>query len=187
MNRDRKLGKAPKRAYVSYKKSDRRQAVGSNPSQYFNKKTYVDPQTIARIKTSKPQTNVESGKKKAVVRHDPKTGRIWHDTTLTEWDPSHFRLFVGNIAVDVTEELLVETFIKYPSLSKVKVPMDEQKGDNKGFAFLSFADPEDYLQCYKEMNGKYVGSKPVTLERAKTEIGDVVKVASKAKDNKKRR
>lgn len=181
MNKDRGITKAPKGSkygkpkYNTYKTSDRRQANGMRMHQHLQNKTQISEDILNRLKTTKDEVS-NSTTKKAITRHDPKTGKTWYDTTLTEWDPSHFRLFVGNISQDVTEELLIQTFIKYKSLSKVKVPMDEKKENNKGFAFLSFADPNDYLQCYKEMNGKYVGAKPITLERAKTEIGDVVKV-----------
>lgn len=181
MNKDKKHNKAPKKKYNSYKVSDRRMAASYRPNTYLygQRATTLSPE-LEKIKTTKIEQNDE-GNMKAVTRIDSKTGRVWHDKTLTEWNPNHFRLFVGNIGNDVDEELLINTFIKYPSLSKVKVPKDESKDENRGFAFISFADPNDYLKCYREMNGKYVGSKPITLERAKTEIGDVIKIKTKTK------
>lgn len=178
MNRTKPITKNSKRVYNSYKTSDRRAASGYRPDQYLNSnnKSKVDVDTITKLKSN----HIEEDK--AIIRKDPKTGKTWLDSSLVEWNPNHYRLFVGNIGIDVTEEILIETFIKYPSLSKVKIPKDsnnQKQNVNKGFAFISFADPEDYLKCYKEMNGKYVGSKPITLERAKTEIGDVVKVNKK--------
>lgn len=173
MNRNKVFTKAPKKPYVSSKTSDRRQAAGSSVYLQRQKQqaSQIPPEVINQLKSSSGPSN-----SKAVLRHDPKTGKTWYDATLTDWDPSHYRLFVGNVGDDVTEELLIQTFMKYKSLSKVKIPKEEGKDGNKGYAFLSFAEAKDYLHCYKEMNGKYVGSKPITLERAKTEIGDVVKV-----------
>jgi hypothetical protein len=176
-----KVVKKGKQKYNTYKISDRRRAMGSRVHNYFQNSPQVSVETIEKIKTNKDH----SSDGKAVMRYNQKTGKTWHDSTLTEWDPSHFRLFVGNISNDVTEEILIQNFIKYKSLSKVKIPMDKNQTENKGFAFLSFADPNDYLQCYKEMNGKYVGAKPITLERAKTEIGDVVSIKNNNKNNKK--
>lgn len=177
MNRNKVSSKAPKKKYNNYKTSDRRSAVGYRVNQYLhNPTTQLSSDTIEKIKSTKTENNST-----AVVRRDPKTGKEWHDTSLTEWDASHFRLFVGNIGNDVTEELLIQTFIKYKSLSKVKVPIDQTKNENKGFAFLSFADADDYLKCYREMNGQYVGNKPISLERAKTEIGEVVRVKKNQK------
>lgn len=187
MNRDKKPNKAPKKKYNSFKISDRRMAASYRPNTYlYGQKVVTLSPELEKLKTTKKDDD-DDGDNKAVTRIDPKTGRVWHDKTLTEWDPSHFRLFVGNIGNDVNEELLINTFIKYPSLSKVKVPKDETKDENKGFAFISFADPDDYLKCYREMNGKYVGSKPVTLERAKTEIGDVIKIKNKTKGRYKKK
>lgn len=147
----------------------------------------MDPKLLLKVKnlldgTEEQNKDVESQKReKAMERIDPKSGKVWYDKTLADWDPSHFRLFVGNIGDDVTEKLLVETFIKYRSLSKVKIPKVFRQGEeiNKGYAFISFANPDDYLQCYKEMNGKYVGNKPIVLERAKTELGKVVSGSKK--------
>ncbi|KAH3668571.1 hypothetical protein OGAPHI_002325 [Ogataea philodendri] len=82
-------------------------------------------------------------------------------------NPTHFKLFVGNLGQDVDEELLLRSLIRYPSVSHVQVPKDPKKGENKGYGFVSFADSEDYLRCFKEMNGKYIGSKPVELKKAK--------------------
>lgn len=179
--RDKIQSKAPKKKYNSYKVSDRRMAAAFRPNKYLHgQQTMVLDPNLEKIKTTKRVKDDDMQlSKTTVTRHDPKTGRMWHDRTLTEWDPSHYRLFVGNIGNDVDEDLLISTFIKYPSLSKVKVPVDEVKGENKGFAFVSFANADDYLKCYREMNGKYVGSKPVSLERAKTEIGDVVSISNK--------
>ena len=191
MTKDRKQSKAPKKKYNSYKVSDRRMAAAFRPNKYLHSQqtAIIDP-NLERIKTTKKGSNGNDELSKiAVARHDPRTGRIWHDKTLTEWDPSHYRLFVGNIGNDVDEDLLINTFIEYPSLSKVKIPRDDVKGENKGFAFISFADADDYLKCYRQKNGKYIGSKPVSLERAKTEIGDVVAVNNKknTKNNRKGR
>lgn len=185
MNRESKPNRVPKKKYNAYKVSDRRIAAAFRPSQYLhNRQNTTLNCELEKLKSTKKSTAQEESSKTAVTRIDPKTGKVWHDTTLTDWDPSHFRLFVGNIGNDVDEDLLINTFIKYPSLSKVKVPMNETKTENKGFAFLSFANPDDYLKCYKEMNGKYVGNKPITLERAKTELGDVVKVNKRNKGGK---
>ncbi|KAM9913957.1 hypothetical protein OXX69_001098 [Metschnikowia pulcherrima] len=57
-------------------------------------------------------------------------------------------------------------FAKYASVSHVRVPMDNKSQKNKGFGFVAFASAEDYLKTFKEMNGRYVGSRPVQLKRA---------------------
>ena len=45
--------------------------------------------------------------------------------------------------------------------------MDKRLKKSKGYGFLSFADPNDYLKCMKEMQGQYVGNRPVKLRKSK--------------------
>jgi hypothetical protein len=97
-------------------------------------------------------------------------GTEWTDSTLLEWDPSHFRLFVGNLAGEVTDESLHKAFIKYPSIQKARVIRDKRTTKSKGYGFVSFSDGDDYFSAAKEMNGKYIGSHPVIITKAKTEV-----------------
>lgn len=81
------------------------------------------------------------------------------------WNPAHFRLFVGNLGPDATTDVLAAAFSAYASVTKVSVPCDA-KGENRGYGFVAFALSADYLRAFKEMNGKYVGQRPVHLKRA---------------------
>ncbi|ODV89298.1 hypothetical protein CANCADRAFT_15279, partial [Tortispora caseinolytica NRRL Y-17796] len=87
-----------------------------------------------------------------------------------EWNAKHFRLFVGNLGPDVSDSVLEAAFAKYSSLAKVKVIMDHRTKTSKGYGFIAFEQAEDYLKAFKEMNGKYVGARPVTLKRATSEL-----------------
>lgn len=87
---------------------------------------------------------------------------------LVKWNANHFRLFVGNLGPEATEEVLLAAFAQYKTLSKVSVPTDRKTSANKGFGFVSFASSDDYLRAFKEMNGKYVGQRPVQLKRAES-------------------
>ncbi|KDN38521.1 RNA-binding domain-containing protein [Tilletiaria anomala UBC 951] len=93
-------------------------------------------------------------------------GKIWEDPTLLEWDPTHKRLFIGDLGNDVTDEVLTAAFEKYSSFAKARVV--RKKGDlkSKGYGFVAFADPEDFLKAWKEMDGKYVGSRPIRIKKA---------------------
>lgn len=107
-------------------------------------------------------------------------GQKWEDPSLLEWDPTHFRLFVGNLSGEVTTELVQRAFQKYKSLSKTRVVKDKVSEKCAGYGFVSFSDAEDYFKAFKEMNGKYIGNHPVQLKRAKTEIRAVEKKKSKS-------
>lgn len=109
--------------------------------------------------------------------HRERAGMSWNDNTLLEWDPAHFRLFVGNLSGEVTDDMLRRAFStgnRFPSMSKVKVVREKKPPfKTKGFGFVAFSDPDDYFKAFKEMNGKYVGNHPIQLKKATTEIKPV--------------
>ena len=113
-----------------------------------------------------------SGKQQTVLREGG--GQKWEDPTLLEWG-THPRLFVGNLAGEVTDESLLKAFAKYPSVQKARVIRDKRTTKSKGFGFVSLADTDEFFQAAKEMQGKYIGSHPVLIKRAETEIKTVVK------------
>ncbi|GKZ77557.1 hypothetical protein AnigIFM56816_011292 [Aspergillus niger] len=108
-------------------------------------------------------------------------GQTWSDSTLLEWDPAHFRLFVGNLAGEVTDDSLLKAFSKYTSVQKARVIRDKRTQKSKGYGFVSFSDGDDYFKAAREMQGKYIGSHPVLLRRATTEVRPV----SNTKNGKK--
>ena len=83
-------------------------------------------------------------------------GKLWEDQTLLDWDPTHKRLFVGDLGNDVFDDTLARAFEKYPSFSKARVVRKKSDGKSKGYGFVAFADPEDFLRAWKEMDGKYI-------------------------------
>jgi hypothetical protein len=97
-------------------------------------------------------------------------GTTWQDPTLLEWDPAHFRLFVGNLAGEVTDDSLLKAFAKYPSVQKARVVRDKRTTKSKGYGFVSFSDGDEYFQAARDMQGKYIGSHPVLLRRSTTEV-----------------
>lgn len=117
------------------------------------------------------ETTDPSAPQKTVVRSGG--GQTWTDSTLLEWDPAHFRLFVGNLAGEVTDESLIKAFSKYSSIQKARVVRDKRTEKSKGYGFVSFSDGDDYFKAAREMQGKYIGSHPVLLKRAMTDIRPV--------------
>lgn len=112
--------------------------------------------------------SIAGDKKKTVVRAGG--GHKWTDDTLLEWDPSHLRLFVGNLAGETTDESLFKAFSRWKSLQKARVIRDKVTSKSKGFGFVSFSDPDEFFAAAKEMNGKYIQSHPVVVRKSTTEI-----------------
>jgi len=120
--------------------------------------------------TGTPTDQAADGKtaKKTAIRHGG--GKTWTDDSLLEWNPEHPRIFVGNLAGEVTDDSLYKAFSKYPSLSKARVVRDKRTTKSKGYGFVSFASADDFFKAAREMNGKYIGSHPIMISKAKTEM-----------------
>ncbi|KAG0168290.1 hypothetical protein DFQ28_008757 [Apophysomyces sp. BC1034] len=107
----------------------------------------------------------KKGKKKSsLVR--AAGGEVWDDPSLLEWDENDYRLFAGDLGNEVTDELLFKAFQKYPSLQRTRVVREKRTGKSKGYGFISFTDPTDFVKAWREMNGKYVGNRPIKLRKS---------------------
>ncbi|KAF2760025.1 hypothetical protein EJ05DRAFT_475043 [Pseudovirgaria hyperparasitica] len=130
---------------------------------------------VSQPGTSTPQTNADNstnvhqgtnkvadGRPVTVVRHG--AGKTWEDNSLLEWgdDP---RLFVGNLAGEVTDDSLLKAFSKF-NAAKARVIRDKRTTKSKGYGFVSFKNADDFFSAAKEMVGKYIGSHPVTIKKA---------------------
>ncbi|KTW30169.1 hypothetical protein T552_00646 [Pneumocystis carinii B80] len=110
------------------------------------------------------------GKEKRITVLREGGGSVWEDPSLLDWNPAHFRLFAGDLGGEVSDETLFKAFQQYKSLSKAKVIRDKKTGKSKGYGFVAFKDPDEFVRAWREMNGKYIGSHPVKLRKANTEI-----------------
>ncbi|CAO3568546.1 unnamed protein product [Mortierella alpina] len=141
----------------------------SNEYEDLNK-IFVDPkkaQEEAAAAAAKAEEEEKAAKAKAAATVIRKAaGLTWEDPTLLEFDENDFRLFAGDLGNEVTDELLTKTFSKYPSFLKAKVVRDKRTQKSKGYGFISFAEPDDFARAWKEMNGKYVGNRPIKLRKS---------------------
>ncbi|KAI8939207.1 hypothetical protein NX059_005037 [Plenodomus lindquistii] len=158
----------------AYNRDDANAKKGANAT--------VSARPEAAATTDAENGPVPEGKKKTVVREGG--GKQWEDETLLEWNPHHPRLFIGNLAGEVTDESLLKAFAKYPSLSKARVVRDKKSTKSRSYGFVSFSDTDDYFRAAKEMQGKYIGSHPVLIKRATSEVKAVVKKDDKHDKNR---
>ena len=103
------------------------------------------------------------------------------DPTLIEWPDKDFRIFVGNLAPEVTDAMLVQAFSHYASFQKARVVRNVHTNKTKGFGFVSFGDTKDGAQALKEMHGQYIASRPVQLKKSKEDERTVKDYKGRAK------
>ncbi|KAI4327188.1 hypothetical protein L6164_019680 [Bauhinia variegata] len=132
-----------------------------------------DAQTITRealenVKAAIANSEIEhkaESKKKAIPRKA--AGQSWEDPSLAEWPENDHRLFCGDLGNEVNDDVLSKAFARFPSFNMARVVRDKRSGKTKGYGFVSFADTSDLAIALKEMNGKYVGNRPIKLCKSK--------------------
>ncbi|CAJ0598608.1 unnamed protein product [Cylicocyclus nassatus] len=148
-------------------------ALASDIEAMEKKNEHSHPPTRHRDpKTNKPKKYLRAG-----------GGQVWEDPSLAEWDKNDFRIFCGDLGNEVSDELLAKAFRKYPSFRKAKVVRDSRSNKSKGYGFVSFGESDDYVRAMREMDGKYVGNRPIKLRKSnwKDRNFEVVKKKQKQK------
>ncbi|XP_031116397.1 polyadenylate-binding protein RBP45-like [Ipomoea triloba] len=79
-------------------------------------------------------------------------------------DTPDFTIFVGDLAADVNDYYLLETFkAVYSSVKGAKVVTDRSTGRSKGYGFVRFGDESDQLRAMTEMNGVLCSTRPMRI------------------------
>ncbi|XP_059659704.1 uncharacterized protein LOC132306358 [Cornus florida] len=127
----------------------------------------ITPEALESVKAALANSEIEhkaETKKKAIPRKA--AGQSWEDPTLTEWPENDFRLFCGDLGNEVNDDVLSKAFSRFPSFNMARVVRDKRTGKTKGYGFVSFANITDLAAALKEMNGKYVGNRPIKLRKS---------------------
>lgn len=96
-------------------------------------------------------------------------GEIWRDKTLEDWPAASHRLFVGDLEKNTREHHVRDLFKPFKSVDKIRVVMRPQSTYNRGYAFVSMSDKDEYLQALKSMNGALIRGRPCTVRASTAE------------------
>ncbi|GAV82987.1 RRM_1 domain-containing protein [Cephalotus follicularis] len=127
----------------------------------------ITPEALESVKAALASSEIEQkaeNKKKAVPRKA--AGQTWEDPTLAEWPENDYRVFCGDLGNEVNDDVLSKAFARFPSFNMARVVRDKRTGKTKGYGFVSFSNPSDLAAAMKEMNGKYVGNRPIKLRKS---------------------
>ncbi|KAL3316588.1 RNA-binding protein 42 [Cichlidogyrus casuarinus] len=112
-------------------------------------------------------------------------GQVWNDPTLNEWDKDDFRIFCGDLGPEVTDETLIKVFSRFSSFKKAKVVIDKRTRESRGYGFVSFGHPDDFTRAMREVNGKFVGNRPIKLRKSEWQARQLEVHKKKEKEKRK--
>ena len=126
----------------------------------------------------------KKGNSKVAVR--TVAGKTWIDKSLEEWPDNDFRIFVGNLSNEVTDQMLFKHFEKYPSLARARVVRDIKNPEkSKGYGFVSLLDPLECARALREMDQTWLASRPIRIKRSDWKDRDYKVVKKREKKEKK--
>jgi RNA recognition motif-containing protein len=76
------------------------------------------------------------------------------------------KIFVGNLDFDLKTEDMEKMFSKFGEIEDCIVITDRDSNRSKGFGFVTFVDEESVDKAIKEMNGKEIEGRKLTVNVA---------------------
>jgi RNA recognition motif-containing protein len=82
------------------------------------------------------------------------------------------KIYVGNLAYDVTEEELRAEFAAFGKVESVAIPTDRYSGRPKGFAFVEMPSVAEGQAAMAALNGKTLKERTLTVDAARPRSED---------------
>ena len=77
------------------------------------------------------------------------------------------KLYVGNLSFDITERTLRELFEPFGTVSEVKLIMDRETGQSRGFGFVTMGNVSEGIAAIKGLHGKDKSDRKLTVNEAR--------------------
>ena len=77
------------------------------------------------------------------------------------------KLFVGNLSFKTTENDLQEAFGAHGTVTEASLMMDRMTGRSRGFAFVTYATPEEAQKAISAMHGQQLDGRALTVNIAR--------------------
>lgn len=115
-------------------------------------------------------------------------GKVWTDPTLADWPDNDFRMFVGNLGNEISDEALLQHFSnKYASAQRSRIIRDNKTGASKGYGFVSFLDPLEFARAMREMDQTWLSSRPIRIKKSHWKDREWKEVKKKEKKTQQQR
>jgi nucleolysin TIA-1/TIAR len=83
------------------------------------------------------------------------------NTTSKEDTSGHFHIFVGDLSNEVNDEVLLQAFSAFGSVSEARVMWDMKTGRSRGYGFVAFRDRAEADKALSSMDGEWLGSRAI--------------------------
>jgi cold-inducible RNA-binding protein len=77
------------------------------------------------------------------------------------------KIYVGNLAYDVTEDELSAEFSSYGGVESVAIPADRISGRPRGFAFVEMASKSEAEAAITGLNGKMLKDRTIVVNESR--------------------
>jgi RNA recognition motif-containing protein len=74
---------------------------------------------------------------------------------------NHFHIFVGDLSNEVNDEVLLQAFSAFGSVSEARVMWDMKTGHSRGYGFVAFRERVDAEKALSSMDGAWLGSRAI--------------------------
>lgn len=139
----------------------------------------VIPMSTSSLIKSEEKDQIQQNRK-SVKR--TAAGQSWEDPTLMAFPLNDFRLFVGNLAKDITDSKLTEAFSsRYSSFAMARVCYNSSTNTSNGYGFVSLMDYKDCAKAIREMDQTWIGSRPIKVKRSEWKDRNLFEIKKKKK------
>lgn len=80
-------------------------------------------------------------------------------------------IYVGNLPFTATEADLYELFAAFGPVERVKIIMDRETGQSKGFAFVTLADQTKITEAVEALNNSDFNGRPLRVNPSEPKEG----------------
>ncbi len=77
------------------------------------------------------------------------------------------KIYVGNLAYDITEDELTSEFGVYGKVDTVSIPFDRDSGRPRGFAFVEMPTKSEGVAAIAALNGKSLKNRNIVVNEAR--------------------
>jgi RNA recognition motif-containing protein len=77
------------------------------------------------------------------------------------------KIYVGNLAVSATEDMLRSLFEKYGTVERVYIVTDRDTGQPRNFGFVEMSDHADAVKAIAALNGWKFDGRPLNVNEAR--------------------